>query len=136
MSDLVVEPESLVSTARSIEQSASRIGELTLGPGGGNGYATESFSSLANAFRGATHDMSRIASNTDKQIATALSNTSDAVSSFASLVMNCRNITVEADGDSAKRIEDAVGYPVRAGALTDHPVPAPILEDVRAKASR
>ncbi|MCZ0914695.1 MULTISPECIES: hypothetical protein [Gordonia] len=66
MSDLVVKPESLISAAQAIEQSASRIGELTLGPGGEDGYATESFSSLVNAFRGATHDMSRIASKTDK----------------------------------------------------------------------
>ncbi|MCR5979714.1 hypothetical protein GDN83_18550 [Gordonia jinghuaiqii] len=136
MSDLIVDPAALITAAVAIEHSASRIGNLRLGTDGGPGYTTQPFASLTDAFRGATHDMSHLASSTDRRIATSLSNTSDAVSAFAALVMHCRNTTVHTDDDNSDRIADATGHPVRAGALTDHPVPQPILQDVAAKAPR
>ncbi|GAA12555.1 hypothetical protein GOALK_053_00750 [Gordonia alkanivorans NBRC 16433] len=136
MSELIVEPPSLVSAATQIHDCATRIGELGLNAGLGTSFMTQTFSTLAGSFRGATDDMSGIAAHGDRLIQSSLSTASNAVSAFAELVMACRNTTVETDQSSGKLIRDAVAYPARVGPATDHPVPVPILMDVLTRAPR
>lgn len=85
MSELIVEPPSLVSAATQIHDCATRIGELSLSAGVGTSFMTQTFSTLADSFRGVTDDMSGIAADGDRQIQSSLSNASNSVSAFAEL---------------------------------------------------
>ena len=136
MADLTVDPAALVTAAMEIQQCASNIGGLHLSAGLGITYATQTFGGLAGSFRGATDDMSDIASSGDSQITRSMSNASKAISAFAELVINARDTTVDTDQSGANRISSAIAFPSRTGPLTDHPVPLEILLGVTERGPR
>lgn len=109
---------------------------MNLSAGLGTTYASQTFGGLAGSFRGATDDMSEIASSGDSQIKTSMSNASKAISAFAELVINARDTTVDTDQSGANRISSAIAFPSRIGPPTDHPVPLEILLDITAMGPR
>ena len=131
LSDLIVDPAAVGTSATEISRCASRLMALELSAHAGLDGTTATFSQLAGQFRGASSDMSAVAASADDRIAASLANVSGTVSSFSELILGAKETTVETDQASASTIKDAVAYPSRQGQQTDHVVPLSVLLSVQ-----